>query len=183
MAGKLVWIDLEMTGLDPYTCTIVEIATLVTDSELALVAEGPSFVIHQPSEVLAAMSSEVRQLHQKSGLYDRIPESTTTLAHAEAETVAFVRRHCEPRSAPLAGNSIWKDRQFIERYMPELSAHLHYRNVDVSTVKELVRRWYPNVAAPKKQDAHRALDDILESVAELRWYREHVFIPPSPSPK
>jgi oligoribonuclease len=171
----LVWVDLEMTGLDPQKCAIVEIATLITDAELDVVAEGPNLVVHQPEEVLATMDEYVAQMHEKSGLSKRIAESDISLEQAEEQSLAFIQEHCAKRSSPLCGNSIWKDRQFIERHMPRFDAHLHYRNIDVSSIKELVRRWYPNDMAPKKKETHRALDDILESIQELRWYRERVF--------
>ena len=177
-APRLVWVDLEMTGLDPVTCTIVEIATIVTDQELRVLAEGPSLVIRPSDESLASMSAFVRELHVKSGLLDRIHASTTTLADAQRQTVAFLEQHASKGASPLCGNSIWKDRAFLEVYMPDVVALLHYRMIDVSTLKELVRRWYPPpYHAPKKREAHRALDDIRESIDELRWYRSHVFVP------
>jgi oligoribonuclease len=177
MESRLVWMDLEMTGLDAERHTIVEIATLITDSELNLVAEGPNLVIHQPEEALARMDEVVVAMHTKSGLLERIRSSTVSLAEAEAQTLAFVRAHCEPRTAPLCGNSIHQDRRFIERHMPELQRHFHYRNIDVSTVKELVRRWYGDRVPPyEKGDKHRALDDIRESIGELRHYRARVFV-------
>jgi oligoribonuclease len=174
---RMVWVDLEMTGLDESTCTIVEIATIVTEPDLTVVAEGPNLVIHQPEEVLATMSDFVRELHQRSGLLDRIRSSSVSLEGAEAETCAFLSRHCDKGTAVLCGNSVWKDRAFLQRYMPGLLAFLHYRLVDVSTIKELVRRWYPSSAAPTKREVHRALDDIRESIEELRWYRAGVFRP------
>jgi oligoribonuclease len=180
MAGRenLVWVDLEMTGLDPATCTIVEIAVIITDSNLALVSEGPNLIIHQPAEVLAAMKPEVVALHKRSGLLEKIPESEITLAQAEAATLEIVKQYCQPRRALLCGNSIWKDRQFLECYMPDLAHFFHYRMIDVSSIKELVRRWYGDDRHfPKKRECHRALDDIRESIAELRWYREQVFVP------
>jgi oligoribonuclease len=176
-AATLVWVDLEMTGLDPETCHIVEIATVVTDDALEVVAQGPNLIIHQPLAVLEAMDRVVVEMHKRSGLWDKILASTLTLEQAEAETLAFVKTHVPERSAPLCGNSIWKDRQFIERYMKALDAWLHYRHIDVSTIKELTRRWYPGrFAAPNKRESHRALDDILESIAELRFYQRQVFI-------
>lgn len=179
ITDRLVWVDLEMTGLDPSSCAIVEIATLVTDANLNLVAEGPSLIVHQPEQVLAGMSELVRELHSRSGLLDAIRRSTTSLAEAEAETLAFLAQHTAQGTAVLAGNSVWKDRAFLEAYMPRVVAFLHYRMIDVSTVKELVRRWYPaEHMAPKKQERHRALDDIRESIEELRWYRAKVFAPP-----
>jgi oligoribonuclease len=176
---RLVWIDLEMTGLDPQTCTIVEIATLITHVDLEVLAEGPCLVVHQSPEVLAAMHPEVVTLHQRSGLLELIGPSEVSLERAESETLAFVQEHCDKNNAPLCGNSIWKDRQFLERYMPRLSDYLHYRNIDVSTIKELARRWYPSAyAAPNKRESHRALDDIRESIEELKWYRDHLFVRP-----
>ena len=173
----MVWVDLEMTGLDVETCTIVEIATLITDSELRIVAEGPCLVIHQPDEVLATMSDFVRDLHTKSGLLEQIRSSSVTLEDATAQTLSFVQAHCEKGASPLCGNSVWKDRAFLERYMPAVVAHLHYRIIDVSTIKELVRRWYsPAASVPKKKEIHRALDDIRESIAELSFYRDRVFV-------
>ncbi len=181
-APRLVWVDLEMTGLDPVTCTIVEIATIVTDPELNVLAEGPCLVIRPSDDSLARMSAFVRDLHLKSGLLDRIHASTTTLADAQRETVAFLEKHGSRGASPLCGNSVWKDRAFLEVYMPEVVTFLHYRMIDVSTLKELVRRWYPQpFHAPKKREAHRALDDIRESIEELRWYRSRVFIAPGGS--
>lgn len=174
---RLFWVDLEMTGLDPQRCAIVEIASVVTDGELRLVAEGPCLTIHQPEPVLATMDDYVRRMHESSGLLARIRTSTISLEAAEAETLAFLTNHCEKGKTPLAGNSVWKDRSFLERYMPSLLGHLHYRMIDVSTVKELVRRWYGPERIPRKKERHRALDDILESIDELRHYREHVFTP------
>jgi oligoribonuclease len=170
--------DLEMTGLDPKRDTIVEIATLVTDDELETVAEGPDLVIAAPSEALAAMDDVVRQMHARSGLLEAIGASTVTLEQAAKETLAFVREHVpEAKKVPLCGNSIGTDRRFLAAYMPELEDYLHYRSIDVSTVKELARRWYPEVfaAAPKKSGAHRALDDIKESVEELKYWRRTIF--------
>jgi oligoribonuclease len=176
----MVWVDLEMTGLEPDTCTIVEIATLVTDSDLEVVAEGPCLVIHQPDEVLATMSTFVRELHTRSGLLERIRTSTVTLEQAQDETVAFLEKYAAKGVSPLCGNSVWKDRAFLERYMPRVVGFLHYRMVDVSTVKELVKRWYPApYHAPKKREVHRALDDIRESLDELRFYRTRIFAKPS----
>jgi oligoribonuclease len=180
--GTLLWVDLEMTGLDPETCVIVELASLVTTDYLELVAEGPCLVVHQSDQVLGTMSQTVREMHTRSGLLELIRRSTVTLADAEAELVAFLQRACGAARPLLCGNSVWKDRVFLERYMPELTSRLHYRMVDVSTVKELARRWYgPRGKAPEKADHHRALDDIRESIAELRWYREELFVPPASS--
>jgi oligoribonuclease len=172
---NLLWVDLEMTGLDPGSCVIVEIATLVTDSQLTVLAEGPCLVIHQSDDVLAKMDDFVRAMHTKSGLIDRIRASTVTLEDAAAQTLAFMHAHCEKKKAPLCGNSVWKDRAFLERYMPSVVDYLHYRMIDVSTIKELVRRWYSPGLVPSKKETHRALDDIRESIEELRWYRSKVF--------
>ena len=177
---RMVWIDLEMSGLDVERCRILEIAALVTDGELNVLAEGPDLVVHQPDEVLAAMDDWNTEHHGASGLSAAVRASTLSEAEAEQRVLAFVASHCAPQSAPLAGNSVWMDRLFLRRYMPRLEAYLHYRLVDVSTVKELVRRWAPQVAArlPAKAEKHRALDDIRESVAELAWYRREVFRAP-----
>jgi oligoribonuclease len=180
----LVWMDLEMTGLDPARDVIVEIATIVTDDELEVVAEGPDLVVHQPPEALAGMDPVVVEMHTASGLLDLIAASTTSLEEAGATTLAFIREHVpEPRTVPLCGNSIGTDRRFLAIYLPEIEDHLHYRSVDVSTIKELTRRWYPGAleATPRKATAHRALDDIRESIEELRWYRANVFRAPAGS--
>jgi len=172
--------DLEMTGLDPAHHVIVEIATIVTDDELAIVAEGPDLVVHQPEEALALMDPIVVDMHTKSGLLDAIRASTISLEDAGAQTLEFIRQHVpEARKVPLCGNSIGMDRRFLAAYLPDIENWLHYRSVDVSSVKELVRRWYPSLVNGVRQKAgsHRALDDIRESVAELRYYREHVFVP------
>jgi oligoribonuclease len=172
-------VDLEMTGLEPATCKIVEIATIITDSQLEVVAEGPSLIIRPPDEALALTSTFVRELHERSGLWSRIPDSTTTIAEAQAATLAFVEQHTTRNTAPLCGNSVWKDRAFLEVEMPDVVKHLHYRMIDVSSIKEVVRRWYPaSYHAPKKKENHRALDDIRESIEELKWYRSRVFVPP-----
>jgi oligoribonuclease len=174
--AHLVWADLEMSGLDPEQNTILEIATIVTDGDLRVVAEGPVLAIHQPPAVLDAMDDWNREHHGASGLTARVHASGLSLADAERDTLAFVRRYCPERTSPLCGNSIHQDRRFLARYMPQLDAYLHYRNIDVSTVKELVRRWYPNgPQPPEKRHAHLALDDIRESIEELRFYRQHVF--------
>jgi oligoribonuclease len=176
----LAWMDLEMTGLDPNRHVIVEIATLITDDDLELVAEGPDLVIHQPPEALAEMDDYVREMHTRSGLLAQIEASTITAEQAAAETLAFLRTHIpEARTVPLCGNSIGTDRRFLARWFPEIEDYLHYRSVDVSTLKELARRWYPTVlvGAPKKARGHRALDDIRESLDELRYYRGALFTP------
>jgi oligoribonuclease len=170
--------DLEMTGLDPDRDVIVEIATLVTDDELEIVAEGPDLVVHQSAETMAVMDDFVRNMHTKSGLLPLIEASAISLEDAGAQTLAFIKEHVpQPATVPLCGNSIGTDRRFLARHLPEIEGWLHYRSVDVSTVKELARRWYPSVLKdrPDKDGRHRALDDIRESVEELRFYREHLF--------
>ncbi len=173
--------DLEMTGLDPAKHVIVEIATLITDDELNIVAEGPELVIHATDDQLAGMEPVVVEMHTKSGLLEQIKNSTITLEEAGAQTLAFLKEHLEERAVPLCGNSIGMDRRFLDAYLPDIENFLHYRSVDVSTIKELSRRWYPEVLnqAPRKAVAHRALDDIKESIDELRHYRESVFRPPA----
>ncbi len=176
----LVWMDLEMTGLEPQRHVIVEIATLLTDDHLNVIAEGPDLVIHATPEQLAEMGPFVTEMHTKSGLLPEIVASTLTVAEAEQRTLEFLRAHIsEPRSVPLCGNSIGTDRRFLQEYMPELESFLHYRNVDVSTIKELAKRWQPDAVAamPDKESKHRALDDIRESIAELVHYRETLFRP------
>jgi oligoribonuclease len=175
--------DLEMTGLDHTRDTIVEIATIVTDDELQVIAEGPDLVVHTPEPLLAAMDPVVVEMHTKSGLLDAIRSSSVTIEQAGAETLAFIRAHVtEPATVPLCGNSIGTDRRFLARWLPEIENFLHYRSVDVSSVKELVKRWYPDVvnAIPRKAGSHRALDDIRSSIEELRFYRDAVFAPRTP---
>ncbi len=170
-----------MTGLDLRTDALIEIAALVTDGELNVLGEGVDVVIHASDEVLATMPEVVEQMHAKSGLTQEVRSSTVTVAEAEQLVLEYIRAHApDPRTAPLAGNSIGTDRGFLSRDMPELDGHLHYRMIDVSSIKELARRWYPKVyyAQPAKGMAHRALADILESVRELAYYRGTVFVPP-----
>jgi oligoribonuclease len=179
----LAWIDLEMTGLEPARHTIVEIACLVTDDDLTVLDEGPDLVVHASEAQLADMDDVVRAMHTRSGLLAAIEASTLTLADAGAETLAFLRSHiAKPGTVPLAGNSIGTDRRFLAAFLPDIEAFLHYRSVDVSTVKELCRRWRPDVykAAPVKKGGHRALQDIRESVAELAYYRTAFFGLPAP---
>ena len=174
----LAWIDLEMTGLDPARHTILEIASLVTEDDLSLVEEGPDLVVHAMPEQLAAMDEYVRSMHGRSGLLAAVEASALTLADAGAQTLEFFKKHIpEPGTVPLAGNSIGTDRRFLAAMLPDLEDFLHYRSVDVSTVKELCRRWRPDVykAAPVKKGGHRALVDIRESVGELAYYRTALF--------
>jgi len=186
MAGSdvLVWLDMEMTGLDPGKERIIEIATILTDGNLVELGVGPDLVIHQEDDVLGAMDEWNRTHHKASGLTERVKASTVTDGDAEAQTVAFINAHVGAKDRPvLAGNSIHQDRRFIRKYMPKLDVRLHYRMVDVSTIKELARRWFPALIAkqPPKKDTHRALDDIRESIEELRYYRTTVFVqPPAP---
>ena len=179
----LVWMDLEMTGLEPTHHVIVEIATLITDDELNVIAEGPDLVVHQPPAALAAMDAFVLEMHTASGLLPAIQASTVSLPEAGLQTLEFIKAHVpEPRTVPLCGNSIGTDRRFLAEYLPDIEHWLHYRSVDVSTIKELAKRWYPELLAerPDKEGRHRALDDIRESVDELRFYRERVFRPAGP---
>jgi oligoribonuclease len=185
MAGSdvLVWLDMEMTGLDPSKERIIEIATILTDGNLVELGVGPDLVIHQDDAVLAAMDDWNRTHHKASGLTERVKSSTVTDGDAEAQTLAFIAQHVGAKDRPvLAGNSIHQDRRFIRKYMPKLDVRLHYRMVDVSTIKELARRWFPAIIAkqPAKKDTHRALDDIRESIDELRYYRANVFVQPTP---
>ena len=174
--SHLVWMDMEMSGLDPKTCVILEIATLVTDKDLNLVAQGPTLVVHQPDTILDAMDDWNKKHHKDSGLIAEVKASKKTLAEAEQETLAFVAAHCKAKSSPLCGNTIYQDRRFLIEYMPKLEDYLHYRLVDVSTIKELVKRWYgPEFQAPPKKQKHKALDDILETIEELKFYRSKVF--------
>ncbi|RUQ39879.1 MAG: oligoribonuclease [Candidatus Competibacteraceae bacterium] len=173
---NLIWIDLEMTGLDPQTDRIIEIATLVTDSQLCIIAEGPALAIHQDDAVLATMDEWNQRQHGESGLLARVRASTVTEADAEQQTLAFLRQHLPAGKSPICGNSICQDRRFLARLMPELEAYFHYRNLDVSTLKELARRWYPGLKGFSKVSTHLALQDIRDSIEELRFYRERLFV-------
>jgi oligoribonuclease len=179
----LAWIDLEMTGLDPARHTILEIAVLMTDDDLVIVAEGPDLIVHATPEQLDEMDGTVRAMHTRSGLLAAVESSTLMLPDAGSQTLDFLKQHiAEPRTVPLAGNSIGTDRRFLAVQLPEVEDFLHYRSVDVSTIKELCRRWHPEVykGAPTKKGGHRALQDIRESVEELAYYRAAVFHPISP---
>ncbi len=174
---NLIWIDLEMTGLNPQQDVILEIAAIITDNDLNVLAELPSRVIHHEAEALQIMDEWCTQQHTSSGLVDQVRASTLTVEQAELEVLDFVKQHCTIGASPLCGNSVYNDRIFLRMQMPNLDAFLHYRLIDVSTLKELVQRWYPGnpQAEYKKQDMHRALDDIRESIAELKHYRTHFF--------
>ncbi|VDM36523.1 unnamed protein product [Toxocara canis] len=182
---RLIWIDCEMTGLDVCRHTLVEIACIITEADLTarflpyslIVAEGPDIVISQPESSLASMNSWCMTTFTKNGLLQRIRESNVSMKDAESQVVAFVKEHTDEGVCALAGNTVYMDRLFIERYMPDLAKHFHYRVVDVSSFKEVVRRWYPReyTMIPQKKQNHRALDDIRESIEELRWYRANVF--------
>lgn len=173
---NLIWIDLEMTGLIPETDRIIEIATLITDSNLNLVAEGPVLAVKQPDSLLDGMDEWNQRHHGASGLIDRVKDSEVDEAEAERATLAFLAEYSEPNASPMCGNSICQDRRFLANYMPQLEAFFHYRNLDVSSVKELARRWKPAILdGLTKQGAHQAMEDIKDSVAELKHYREHFF--------
>jgi oligoribonuclease len=173
----LIWLDLEMTGLNPDTDLIIEIATIVTDKDLNILAEGPVFAVHQPDSALAAMDDWNQKHHGQSGLIERVKASKIDAAEAERLTIEFLKQWVPENKSPMCGNSIGQDRRFLYRYMPKLEAYFHYRNIDVSTVKELAARWAPEIQKGfNKQSKHQALDDIIESIEELRYYREHFII-------
>jgi len=172
--SHLIWIDLEMTGLDPDNDLIIEIATIITDKDLNILAQGPVLAVHQSDAALGAMDEWNQHHHGQSGLIERVKASTVDDAEAERQTIEFLKQWVPENTSPICGNSIGQDRRFLYRYMPKLEAYFHYRNIDVSTVKELAARWAPEVKEGfKKQSSHQALDDIIESIEELRYYREH----------
>ena len=173
-ANNLIWIDMEMTGLQPDSDRIIEIATLVTDPQLNVIATGPVLVVHQPDEVLDAMDSWNKSTHAKTGLIERVRASALAEPEVERESLQFVAAHVPANTSPMCGNSICQDRRFLARWMPRLESHFHYRNLDVSTLKELVRRWKPELKAFSKEGKHEALADILESIEELKFYRKNV---------
>ncbi|MDR9436664.1 MAG: oligoribonuclease [Thiohalophilus sp.] len=177
-SNNLIWIDLEMTGLDTQNDMIIEIATIVTDSELNILAEGPELAIHQSDQTLAGMDEWNTRQHGQSGLVERVRNSRVTEAEAEAETLAFLSQYVPARTSPMCGNSICQDRRFLARCMPELEQYFHYRNLDVSTLKELAKRWAPAISGGLTKNAsHLAMDDIRDSINELRYYREHLLRP------
>ncbi|XP_038634927.1 small fragment nuclease [Scyliorhinus canicula] len=177
MAKRMVWVDLEMTGLDIEKDKIIEMACIITDSDLNILAEGPHLIVNQPNELLDGMSEWCTEHHGKSGLTQAVRDSKISLQQAEYEFLSFIRQHTPPGLCPLAGNSVHADKKFLDKYMPQFMKHLHYRIIDVSTIKELCRRWYPDEYedAPKKKASHRALADICESIKELQFYRMHIF--------
>jgi oligoribonuclease len=176
LSAHLVWMDLEMTGLDPQVERIIEIATIVTDGDLNTIAEGPVLTIRQPQALFDAMDDWNTSHHNASGLMDRIEKDGVTEREAEAMTLAFLESHVGEGEAPLCGNTIWQDRRFLSRYMPTLESYLHYRMVDVSSIKELAKRWRPDIANSfSKKNEHTALADVRESIGELKHYREHLF--------
>ncbi len=173
---NLVWIDMEMTGLDPETCYVLEIATIVTDKELNILAQGPVIAVHQSDEILDNMDEWCVKTHGATGLTQRCKDSNIGLEEASKQTIAFLEDYVPAGKSPLCGNTIGQDRRFLVKYMPSLEAYFHYRNVDVSTIKELVKRWQPEIASGfKKKGVHLALDDIIESIDEMKYYRETVF--------
>jgi oligoribonuclease len=169
----LIWLDLEMTGLDPDNDTIIEIATLITDAHLNTIAEGPLLAIHHRDQVLAKMDDWNQKQHGQSGLIERVRHSQMTLSMAEQLTLAFVQKHVPPNTSPICGNTICQDRRFLYRYMPTLEKYFHYRHLDVSTLKELARRWVPSLPEFDKQSKHLAMNDIHDSIEELQYYRQH----------
>lgn len=174
--NNLIWIDLEMTGLNPEHDHIIELATIVTDGDLRVVAEGPVFALHQPDELLNGMDEWNTRQHNSSGLVERVRESDVTESEAEAQTITFLRQYVTEGKSPMCGNSVWQDRRFLARYMPSLEKYFHYRMIDVSTVKELALRWTPKIYSGfQKESRHLAQDDIRDSISELQYYREHFF--------
>ena len=178
--NNLVWMDLEMTGLEPDIEVIIEIATIITDSHLNIIEEGPALVIHQDDAILGRMDEWNQKTHSASGLIQKVKDSKMTIEKGEQITLDFIKKYVPYKTSPLCGNTVGQDRRFLYKYMPRLSEYLHYRNIDVTSVKEVVRRWYPNGRKmPKKSEEHKALIDIQESIEELIFYRDHFFIEPT----
>lgn len=173
--NRLIWIDLEMTGLDPLEDKILEIATLITDDNLNIIAEGPNLVIHQSDEVLTKMNEWCQIQHAKSGLIDAVKNSTISQEEAEQQTLEFLQQYCQENSTALCGNSVWQDKIFINQHMPRLGKFFHYRILDVSSIKLVINRWTKEYKLFKKSDCHRAMDDIKESIGELKFYKENFF--------
>ena len=176
MNKNLIWIDLEMSGLNPEQDRILEMAAIITDENLEVLAESEILVIKQSPELLASMNEWCQQHHRENGLIEKVLASNLNEAQAEEQMLEFVSKYCAPNSSPLCGNSIWQDRRFLCRYMPHLESFFHYRTIDVSSIKELVARWYPSASKYEKTSSHRALDDISPSISELRFYRQNFFI-------
>ncbi|MGE0206244.1 MAG: oligoribonuclease [Candidatus Babeliales bacterium] len=176
--NNLVWVDLEMTGLNPETDVILEIATIITDAELNILAEGPEYAIYQPAEVLDSMNDWCKEQHGLSGLTQKVQESLITLEQAEEETLELIKEFCQPEKGMLAGNTVWMDRNFLKQYMPKIIHYLHYKLIDVTSIQQLIKHWYPKNPHIKfeKADTHRALVDIKESIEELKHYRKYFFI-------
>ena len=172
----LVWMDIEMSGLDPEVNTILEIATVITDYNLEIISEGPVIAVKQPDNVLDSMDDWNSKHHSESGLIDRVRQSSVNMQDAESMTLNFIKNYIVPRQSPLCGNSIWQDRRFLIKYMPALEKYFHYRNIDVSSVKELYTRWYPDSPPFEKENTHTAVKDIYESISELKYYRTNIFI-------
>ncbi len=177
----LVWMDLEMTGLNPIKDVILEVATLVTDVHLQVIAEAPVLVVHQPEAVLEKMEEVVRRMHERNGLLQRVRQSQLSAPEAEETILRFLRQHCAEGESPLCGNTVWTDRMFLSMQMPSIHRFLHHRVIDVSTLKELAQHWFPSIrqAAPPKPETHRALDDIKASIVELKYYREFLLVKPA----
>lgn len=174
--GHLIWIDLEMTGLNPETDYIIEIATIVTDSELNIIEQGPVYAIHQDESILNQMDEWNKKHHSKTGLINRVKSSKLNEKQAEEKTISFIKKYIKKGGSPLCGNTIYQDRAFLKKYMQELESYFHYRIIDVSSLKELILRWYPDLPIFKKKNTHEALEDILESIQELKYYKKNIFI-------
>jgi len=181
--NRLIWIDLEMTGLDPVNDKILEIATLITDDQLNIVAEGPNLIVHQSDEVLETMNEWCQVQHKLSGLIDAVKTSKMSQAEAEDRTLRFLEQYCDPNSTPICGNSVWQDKMFLQNHMPRLASFFHYRILDVSSIKLVINRWTKEYRLFRKTESHRALDDIKESIAELKFYKERFFILPEQEQK